>query len=254
MKILVLGVDNITTWLLINYLKKNYEIEFVIFKKHSKFKILKNKLHKQSLYKIIGQLLFFIYSKVFIPKQKDYISKVLSKNNLEYSKILANDNFNAVNDSDSMFISKISQISHDIIIINGTRILSKSILNSSKAPFLNIHCGITPAYRGVHGAYWSLYNSDIANCGVTLHIVDQTIDGGDIIDQSQIKITPKDNYNTYPILQYVQGIKMLEKALKYYLIHKKFTSNIVKKKYLNSKIYGHPTILQYLSGLRRGVK
>mgnify|MGYP003330073050 CR=1 FL=1 len=51
----------------------------------------------------------------------------------------------------------------DVIIVNGTSILSQSVLDSCNALFLNTHCGITPKYRGVHGAYWALVNNDNEN-------------------------------------------------------------------------------------------
>jgi folate-dependent phosphoribosylglycinamide formyltransferase PurN len=45
------------------------------------------------------------------------------------------------------------ELKPDLLIVNGTRILSKKTLESVSAPFVNIHTGITPAYRGVHGGY-----------------------------------------------------------------------------------------------------
>ena len=50
----------------------------------------------------------------------------------------------------------LQQLKPDLLIVNGTRILSKKTLESVSAPFVNIHTGITPAYRGVHGGYWAV--------------------------------------------------------------------------------------------------
>ena len=57
-----------------------------------------------------------------------------------------------------------------------------------------------------------------------------------------------------PILQYIEGIKLLKKSLKFYSSEKKFQLYQNKNKNLDSKIYGHPTILEYLFGLLKGVK
>ena len=46
------------------------------------------------------------------------------------------------------------------MVVNGTRILSRRMLESIDAVFLNMHVGITPKYRGVHGGYWALANGD----------------------------------------------------------------------------------------------
>jgi methionyl-tRNA formyltransferase len=42
--------------------------------------------------------------------------------------------------------------------------------SSINSKFVNIHVGITPKYRGVHGTYWALVNNDVENSGVTVHL------------------------------------------------------------------------------------
>jgi methionyl-tRNA formyltransferase len=54
--------------------------------------------------------------------------------------------------------SLLKQLSPDLIIVNGTRIISKKTLEAVPATFINIHTGITPAFRGVHGGYWAIAN------------------------------------------------------------------------------------------------
>jgi folate-dependent phosphoribosylglycinamide formyltransferase PurN len=66
-------------------------------------------------------------------------------------------------------------INPDLVIVNGTRIISKKVLSSINSKFVNIHVGITPKYRGVHGTYWALVNNDVENSGVTVHFVDELI-------------------------------------------------------------------------------
>jgi folate-dependent phosphoribosylglycinamide formyltransferase PurN len=56
--------------------------------------------------------------------------------------------------------------------------------SSINSKFVNIHVGITPKYRGVHGTYWALVNNDVENSGVTVHFVDEGIDTGNIINQA----------------------------------------------------------------------
>ena len=191
MKILVLGVDHLNTWVLINYLQNHFSTQFTIVKKQNRIKILYNKFLKQKYIITIGQILFIIYAKLFISYKKKYILSLLEKNNLNKVIKIQNSNKIIYEDSDDLIIKKINQFEHDLIIINGTKILSKKIINSSKSPIINIHCGITPNYRGVHGGYWALYNLDNTNCGVTIHLVDETIDGGKILVQKKSKFYKK---------------------------------------------------------------
>jgi methionyl-tRNA formyltransferase len=127
-------------------------------------------------------------------------------------------------------------------VVHGTRIISKKVLQSVNVPFINIHAGITPRYRGSHGAYWALANNDKENCGVTVHLVDAGIDTGNILFQENIPITAKDNFATYGYLQLAVGLKLLQKAL-----NELFEGKMeVKKNDLDSALWHHPTLWGYL--------
>ena len=139
-------------------------------------------------------------------------------------------------------IDIINNINPDLIIINGTRIISKDFINRVQCRIINIHAGITPEYRGMHGVYWALVNCDSKNCGVTVHFVDKGIDTGDIIYQTRVTPNKSDNFTTYPLLQLAAGIDILEKAIQD-ISNKKV---VTLDKQSTSKLYYHPTIWQYL--------
>ncbi len=126
--------------------------------------------------------------------------------------------------------------------MNGTRIISKEILNCTNAVYINTHAGITPNYRGVHGAYWALANNDLNNCGVTVHLVDPGIDTGGVLYQKNINILDNDNFTTYTYLQIVEGIKLMTKAIDDIINNRV----LVKDKHSPSKLWSHPTIWKYL--------
>ena len=127
--------------------------------------------------------------------------------------------------------------------MNGTRILSKELLSKISVPIINIHVGITPKYRGIHGGFWAIKNNDLENFGVTIHHVDSGIDTGKIIDQVRIKPTKEDNYSSYSILQYVAAVKRLNELLNE---NKEFYLHTFKSPDLPSQLHYHPTIWQYL--------
>jgi folate-dependent phosphoribosylglycinamide formyltransferase PurN len=140
----------------------------------------------------------------------------------------------------------------DVVVINGTRILSAALLSSCNAVFLNIHCGITPAYRGVHGAYWALYRNDHTNAGVTVHVVDRGIDTGGSVYQETIQVDEQDNFLTYPVKQYIAGMRLMQRALNDV---EKGSLRTAERRDLASAIWQHPTLWQYLAGRwSRGVR
>lgn len=140
------------------------------------------------------------------------------------------------------FVDLVIKYDPEFILLSGCRILSFKTLESLvDYEILNIHAGITPYFRGVHGAYWSLVQNETP--GVTLHRVDQGIDTGEIINQTYIKINQKDSFWTYPALQVKIGMNLF----KDYVLKKKGGKKIVLNK--ESKQFRHPQLSTYLKNL-----
>lgn len=92
-------------------------------------------------------------------------------------------------------------------IINPDKFISKNLFN--------IHFSLLPKYRGMYTSVWPILNGDDYS-GVTLHIIDKSIDGGNIIDQKKFKlsdtITSEVLYQKYlnnAFLLFKKNIKLL---------------------------------------------
>jgi folate-dependent phosphoribosylglycinamide formyltransferase PurN len=243
-KIVLLAGKGITTNILYKALIKDFVIDTIILEESiSKKVFLKKRIKHLGFWEVTGQVLFQIsIAKMlhfFSAKRKNEILKEfnLEDKPLPHGKIVP---VKSVNDDEC--IAALQKINPAIVVIIGTRIISKEVLDCTAAKFVNIHAGITPRYRNVHGAYWALVNNDRENCGITVHLVDPGIDTGSIIYQSKISISSKDNFITYPFLQLAEGIVYLKKAL-----HDILEENLVLKKgTVDSKIWHHPTFRKYL--------
>ena len=137
----------------------------------------------------------------------------------------------------------------DVVVVNGTRIIRKGVLESVKAPFINTHTGITPAYRGVHGGYWAIVEGKPELAGVTIHYLDTGIDTGAVIAQALIYPGPEDNFHTYPTLQLAAGLPLLRQAV---LDTHRGGVRSIKPLTTASRLYYHPGLLQYLVHRIRG--
>lgn len=74
------------------------------------------------------------------------------------------------------------------------KILSSSVIGSAAFGFVNTHPSLLPYNRGKHPNFWAL----LEQCpfGVSLHVVDEGIDCGGIVDQKNISYTWEDNAET----------------------------------------------------------
>jgi folate-dependent phosphoribosylglycinamide formyltransferase PurN len=250
--VLLLGPSRSSTFLY-HYLKQHFTIKATIMEKSvSKKMLIRRRAKKLGWRTVLGQLLF----QSTIPKLWNFSSHNRYRALLNHYKLFASPipeavltRVPSVNALDT--IDLLQQLQPRVVVINGTRILSKQLLGAVTCRFINTHAGITPKYRGVHGGYWALANNDREKCGVTIHVVDTGIDTGDIISQHRIKPGKQDNFTTYPIHQLGTSLPFLVNA-----IHSALNSTLqTYKAGGESRLWHHPTLSQYLYyWITKGVK
>lgn len=212
-KIIFLASDCESSRWVYHALKKDFEFEAVIIEQPiSKKKLVKGRLKRIGFIKVMGQVLF---SALVVPmlkrKAKDRKAQLVEQYQLNSEPIDNPIKVYSVNDPGCLMMLR--KANADIVIVNGTRIISKKTLQCSNAVFINMHVGITPEYRGSHGGYWAVANNDIANFGTTIHVIDAGVDTGPVLKQVFIQPSPKDNFTTYPVLQVALGIEVLKEVL-----------------------------------------
>jgi len=256
MKIILLASDGVSTNIVYNAVSENFQIDHVIIEdgvKTSQF--LKYRYKKLGLIRVADQVLFILsINKLLAAITKKRRAAILSENKLHADQIPESKITRVCSANAAATIDLVKNLNPDMILVNGTRILSKKLLAATKAELVNLHAGITPDYRGVHGAYWAYVNKDPGMAGITLHYVDSGVDTGNIIGQASIEITPKDNFATYPLIQLAAGVMLLIS----FLTNKKegrFSSPVIISKGEMSKQWYHPGFFEYLyHRLFNGVK
>lgn len=255
MKIVMLCNNGTSSAIVFDKLSKKYEIEKVIVEGNvPKSTFLKRRIKKLGIFKVVGQMAFSSLVVPFLKKEaKNRRNEIIQKYDIQtdFEKIHNANTLFVPSVNSSECIQALKQIKPDIVIVNGTRIISKEVLTSIDATFINMHAGITPKYRGVHGAYWAYYNNDEENAGVTIHLVNEGIDTGSIIYQARIEKNEKDNFTTYTLIQTCVGVEYEINAIEDVINGRlKLTQND-----LPSALYTHPTIFQYIyHRIRFGVK
>jgi folate-dependent phosphoribosylglycinamide formyltransferase PurN len=243
-KIVLLAGKGPSTNIVYNALCDKYDIEAAIIEdKENMKRFIKRRVKRLGIFTVLGQVAFqFCIAKPLAYFSKKKIQKILIEKKLNVNTIPERKTIYVKSVNDNTTLALLQKIKPDLIIVNGTRIISKKILSGLSSKFINTHVGITPKYRGVHGTYWALVNNDIENSGVTVHFVDSGIDTGNIISQALVTPNSSDNFVTYPYLQLAAGVTLLEKAVDDFL-HKRIKEQLSGGE---SNLYYHPTIFQYL--------
>ena len=235
-----------------NGLAPYVDVECIITENKPSGKIMiQRRMKKLGILKTTGQLLFLVINKFLAITSKTRIKQLISEYGLiekDIPKAILR-KVDSINSEET--ISLLKKINPDAVVVNGTRIISESVLSSINAPFINTHMGITPKYRGVHGGYWALANGDPDNCGVTVHLVDHGVDTGGVLYQDIIHVEKCDSFNTYPIHQIAKAIPLMQAALN----DVKGNRINVKQGIFPSHLWYHPTLFEYVKHwLKKGVK
>ncbi|MDP1721677.1 MAG: formyltransferase family protein [Candidatus Gottesmanbacteria bacterium] len=106
------------------------------------------------------------------------IERVAVRNNIPLIKI---DN---VNNSRHLSYLKTKHI--DILISSCGQIFKAEILKVPKIACINRHTGLLPKYGGSLPVFWAMYNNE-KKFGVSVHIMVEKIDEGDVISQEVIE-------------------------------------------------------------------
>lgn len=248
--IILMAGRSASTPLVYNFLRGHFSIEAVILEgRVPRRQFLERRARRLGWTTVLGQVLFrgcvVPWLHLTSRRRMRAIEKELGldPSPIDPGKIVAVDSVNS-----EEAIAALKQADPEIVVVNGTRIISEQVLRSVSATFLNTHAGITPLYRGVHGAYWALVQKDLQACGVTVHRVDPGIDTGEILEQGLILPTAEDNFVTYPLLQLGVGLPLLKKAID------DVRAGGSKSRPAPagvSKLWTHPTLWEYLRNRAR---
>lgn len=239
-----------------NALKEDFSITAVIQEdRMARATLIKRRIAKLGPFRVINQLLFQLTvqraQQILCRRRIELLRKRygLSLEPLPPEKL---HEVPSVNSDDCLKL--LQKIDPDVIVVNGTRIISKRILTSTRSIFINTHAGITPQYRGVFGAYWALVNNDTLNCGVTIHQVDTGIDTGAIISQEVTPVDKEDCFITYPIHQYGVATGLMKQAIQEFLHGGEVKTRSLPPD-VPSKLWHHPPLTFYLyHRIFRGIK
>ena len=142
-----------------------------------------------------------------------------------------------------------------LVVVHGTRLIAGSVLQRLDVPVINLHAGVTPRYRGVHGGYWALADERPDLAGSTVHLIDEGIDTGGILGQATFRTTRSDSIATYPALQVACGLPLVSRAARAVLDGQGLEVIAPLSGAETSQLRWHPTAWGYLvTRLRRGVR
>ncbi len=248
MSVVMLAGRGASTWVVYNALCEEVRIEAVVLEDPpSQVRLLRRRAARIGWRAAAGQAVFVAYARATARRDRGRVAEILADAGLSAERPLAAPVVDVPSVNDDSVLRLLRAEGPSVVVVNGTRIVSERVLSCVDAPFLNLHAGITPRYRGVHGCYWALANEDAEHAGVTVHLVDAGVDTGPVVSQALVRPGPQDSYHTFPALQLATGVPLLRGAVLAAIDGTLEPGEVGGE----SHLYYHPTIGEYLRNRRR---
>jgi len=197
-------------------------------------------------YDIFGFLFFIYYSLKFLKSKVDLKNNVFKFLISESIPIIILDE--PINKPKS--VNKIKSFQPDLLVsILGNQIFKSPILNLAPKGCINLHTALLPKYRGLMPSFWVMRNNE-KKTGVSVFFVDQGIDSGPIIVQTEVEIG---NRTQQELIIYTKKIGMEAIAKSIGLIQKDEVK-LIENDPLKKTYYTFPTKQDVLEFKKNGKK
>ncbi|MBW4708901.1 formyl transferase [Roseobacter sp. YSTF-M11] len=224
---------------------------FIIPQKAARSVILRNRIRRHGLLKAFGQVTFRALLSSLTRRHQRRIDQIWTQSGLPLTPV-DKDQIRYVPDVNSPATQAILRAQDpDVVFVFSVSKISRTTLSVTDAPFVNLHPGLTPRYRGLHTGYWALLSERKHGFGTTVHLIDAGLDTGPIIAQVKTAPAEEDNIATYNALLTVAGLPMLFQTLVQYLEGAPPDTTDAGRP---APICHEPTLWRYLTaGILRGI-
>lgn len=114
-------------------------------------------------------------------------------------------------------ITAIKKEAPDLVILAGyMKILGPEVVAAFKDRILNIHPSLLPDFKGLHPQRQAL-EAGVSEAGCTVHLVDDTLDGGPILAQAKVEVFSEDTEQELSERILIQEHRLYPKAIANYL-------------------------------------
>ncbi len=161
---------------------------------------------------------------IVISNNPDAFGIERAKNHSIDYKIINNRKFKTREDFDQAILEELKDSRPDLVVLAGfMRILSPVMTQAFKNKIINIHPSLLPKYPGLNTHNSVIENGDLKH-GVTIHYVNEVLDGGQIIAQGEISVRSDET---------VDGLKTRIHAIEHVMLPKivsKFAEGTINDK------------------------
>jgi methionyl-tRNA formyltransferase len=147
------------------------------------------------------------------------------------------------------FLARLRELGTDLIVsVSCPQIFRRPLIALPRRGCLNVHGAILPAYRGIAPSFWMMANGE-RQAGVTVFLVNEDIDAGDVVVQETFPILPDETLEQFIVRSRALHAEALLRAI---AIVENGPVQAWPLSREGSSYYGYPTREAYQEFRRRG--
>jgi len=97
--------------------------------------------------------------------------------------------------NESVVVEFLKRTSPDLVLFTGGGLIRRDVLCNSGLGVLNCHMGVLPRYRGMDVVEWPVLEGRIDDVGITVHLMDEGVDTGDVLTVQDVQVKDQDNFS-----------------------------------------------------------
>ena len=118
--------------------------------------------------------------------------------------------------NDPAFVAALRELEVDVLVsIAANQRFRSGLLAAPRLVALNVHSSLLPKYRGLDGLFWALVHGE-EEVGVTVHVMSEGIDEGDIVAQEPFRVVPGESLHDLYLRAMDVGSRLLAGAVDAY--------------------------------------
>lgn len=148
-----------------------------------KLALLRRRVTKHGLFRVVNELLFQLYYRLFLQRGDNRIREQLDLNASGSREGLARrvevHDVSSLNSSESQQLLR--RLEPDLVVMASRELIRPEVLKLARLGFIGCHPGILPDFRGAYASFWAMLEGKHDKIGVSVYLADAGIDAGPLV-------------------------------------------------------------------------
>ena len=155
----------------------------------AKLALLRRRLSRHGLVRVVNELLFQVYYRIFLRAGDDRLRRELEIDSAPARGTLARTidvfDVDSLNSPESQALLK--RLAPDLVVMASRELIRPDVLKLARLGFIGCHPGILPDFRGAYASFWAMYEGRPDKIGLSVYLATAGIDTGPLVAERVLR-------------------------------------------------------------------